>query len=41
MIDQSRAIDSQRFVRALKPLPRSVLQEVEEQLRLAGDLGRK
>jgi len=40
MIDQSRAIDNQRFVRALKPLPRSVLREVEEKLRLAGDLGR-
>ena len=41
MIDQSRAIDNQRFARALKPLPRSILQEVEEKLRLAGDLGRK
>ena len=39
MIDQSRAIDNQRFVRALKPLPRSVLREVAEKLRLAGDLG--
>ena len=41
MIDQSRAIDNQRFVRALKPLPRSVLREVEEKLRQAGDLGRQ
>lgn len=40
VIDQSRPIDNQRFVRALKPLPRSILREVEEKLRLAGDLGR-
>ena len=32
MIDQSRAIDNRRFVRALKPLPRSILKEVEEKL---------
>jgi mRNA interferase MazF len=37
MIDQSRAIDNRRFVRALKPLPRTILREVEEKLRrLAG-----
>ena len=41
MIDQSRAIDNHRFVRALKPLPQCVLKEVEEKLRLAGDLGRQ
>ncbi|MBK8232365.1 MAG: type II toxin-antitoxin system PemK/MazF family toxin [Candidatus Eisenbacteria bacterium] len=40
MIDQSRAIDNRRFVRALKPLPPSLLREVEEKLRLTGDLGR-
>jgi len=39
MIDQSRAIDNQRFVRALKPLPRTLLQEVEQKLRLLGELG--
>jgi len=38
MIDQSRAIDNRRFVRALKPLPRSILREVEEKLRCLGDL---
>lgn len=38
MIDQSRAIDNRRFVRALKPLPRRLLQEVEEKLRRLGDL---
>jgi len=38
MIDQSRAIDIRRFVRALKPLPRSILREVEEKLRCLGDL---
>lgn len=39
MIDQSRAIDNRRFVRALKPIPRIVLREVEEKLRLVVDLG--
>lgn len=38
MIDQSRAIENRRFIRALKPLPRSVLREVEEKLRRLGDL---
>ena len=38
MIDQSRAIDNRRFVRALKPLPGSLLREVEEKLRQLGDL---
>jgi mRNA interferase MazF len=38
MIDQSRAIDNRRFVRALEPLPRRILREVEEKLRLLGDL---
>jgi mRNA interferase MazF len=38
MLDQSRAIDNGRFVRALKPLPRSILREVETKLRLLADL---
>jgi len=38
MIDQSRAIDNGRFVRALRPLPRGLLREVEEKLRSLGDL---
>ena len=38
MIDQSRAIDSRRLVRALKPLPRSILAEVAEKLRTLGEL---
>lgn len=37
MIDQSRAIDNQRLVRALKPLPRLLLREVEEKLRRLGE----
>ena len=37
MIDQSRAIDNRRFVRTLKPLPRSILREVEDKLRRLGD----
>ena len=37
MIDQSRAIDNRRFVRALGRLPAPLLREVEEKLRsLAG-----
>lgn len=38
MIDQSRAIDNRRFFRTLKPLPRSILREVEEKLRRLGNL---
>jgi mRNA interferase MazF len=38
MIDQSRAIDNRRFVRGLKPLPRSLLRDVEEKIRRLGDL---
>ena len=38
MIDQSRAIDNRRLVRALKRLPVSLLREVEEKLRRLGDL---
>jgi len=37
MIDQSRAIDNRRFVRALEPLPRTLLREVEEKLRRLGE----
>ena len=38
MIDQSRAIDNRRFVRALKPLPRNVLRDVEDKLRRLAQL---
>jgi mRNA interferase MazF len=38
MVDQSRAIDNRRLVRALKPLPKSILAEVVEKLRRLGDL---
>jgi len=38
MVDQSRAIDNRRLVRALKPLPKSILAEVVEKLRKLGDL---
>ena len=38
MIDQSRAIDNRRFVRTLKPLPRTILREVEEKLRRLAEL---
>lgn len=38
MIDQSRSIDNRRFVRALAPLPKAILEEVEQKLRLLADL---
>ncbi len=38
MIDQTRAIDNRRLVRALHALPRSLMREVEEKLRRLGDL---
>jgi mRNA interferase MazF len=38
MIDQSRAIDNRRFVRALKPLPTNILREVEDKLRRLAQL---
>ena len=38
MIDQSRAIDNRRFVRQLAPLPAAILEEVEQKLRLLGEL---
>jgi mRNA interferase MazF len=38
MIDQSRAIDNRRFSRALKPVPKAILREIEAKLRLAGAL---
>lgn len=38
IVDQSRAIDNRRLVRALKPLPKSILAEVVEKLRTLGDL---
>ena len=38
MIDQSRAIDNARFVRALRSLPPPLLREVEEKLRRLAEL---
>ncbi|HLF56480.1 MAG TPA: type II toxin-antitoxin system PemK/MazF family toxin [Thermoanaerobaculia bacterium] len=38
MIDQSRAIDNRRLVRALQPLPAVLLKEVAEKLRRLGEL---
>ena len=38
MIDQSHAVDNGRFVRALRPLPRTILREVEEKLRSLAEL---
>ena len=38
MVDQSRAIDNRRLVRALRPLPKTILAEVVEKLRTLGDL---
>ena len=38
MVDQSRAIDNRRLVRALKLLPRSILGEVVQKLRSLGEL---
>ena len=38
MIDQSRAIDNRRFVRALRALPRPILREIETKLRLIAAL---
>ncbi len=38
MVDQSRAIDNRRLVRALKPVPRAILAEVAEKLRTLGEL---
>ncbi|MEO8215745.1 MAG: type II toxin-antitoxin system PemK/MazF family toxin [Acidobacteriota bacterium] len=38
MIDQSRAIDNRRFVRALRALPPAIMNEVVEKLRRLGEL---
>jgi mRNA interferase MazF len=38
LVDQSRAIDNRRFKRALRVLPATILREIEEKLRQAGDL---
>jgi mRNA interferase MazF len=38
MVDQSRAIDNRRLVKALRPLPKSILAEVVEKLRRLGEL---
>ena len=37
-IDQSRAIDNQRFVRKLKKLPTPILREVKDKLRQLAEL---
>ena len=37
MIDQSRAIDNRRLVKALKPVPEAILAEVAQKLRALGD----
>jgi mRNA-degrading endonuclease toxin of MazEF toxin-antitoxin module len=38
MVDQSRAIDNRRLVRALRPVPASILAEVAAKLRALGEL---
>ena len=38
MVDQSCAIDNRRFVRALRPLPPTILSEVVDKLRTLGEL---
>ena len=38
MIDQSRAIDNRRLVRALRALPRAIMAEVADKLRRLGEL---
>lgn len=38
MVDQSRSIDNRRLVRALKPVPRSILTELAQKLRTLGEL---
>ncbi len=38
MIDQSRAIDNRRLVRALRPIPKPIFREIETKLRLAAGL---
>ncbi len=38
MIDQSRAIDNRRFIKALRALPPTLLREVAERLRHLGEL---
>ena len=38
MVDQSRAIDNRRLVRALRLVPRAILTEVAEKLRALAEL---
>jgi mRNA interferase MazF len=38
MIDQSRSIDNGRFRRELKSVPKAILKEVKDKLRLLGEL---
>ncbi len=39
LVDQSRSINNQRFRKPLGILPKSLLREVKEKLRLLGELG--
>ena len=39
MIDQSRAIDNQRFVKQLAKIPEVILREIERKLLLCAELG--
>lgn len=38
MVDQCRTIDNRRFVRMLKPLPRTILRETEDRFRRLTEL---
>lgn len=38
MVDQSRAIDNSRFAKELRPLPATILAEIEDKLRLLAGL---
>ena len=38
MIDQSRSIDNRRFLRRLRPLPRPILRELKNKLRILAEL---
>lgn len=38
MVDQSRAIDNQRFMRKLKKLPNPILREIKDKLRQLAEL---
>lgn len=38
MIDQSRTIDNKRFIKKFNPVPRLILHEIKEKLRLLGEI---